>query len=89
MFGLSSDQDADGSKRLVLGYDGGCCTCSGMAERIKERVGDKLEVMSLRNPQVQEWREKALGKMLLGLQPSSRLMVPRFGPGQVGGWVPS
>jgi hypothetical protein len=33
-----------------------------MVERIKERVGDKLEVMSLRDPQVQEWREKALGQ---------------------------
>ena len=62
MFGLSSGQDADSSNRLVLGYDGGCCACSGMAERIKEQVGDKLEVMSLRDTQVQEWREKALGQ---------------------------
>lgn len=50
------------TKRLVLGFDAGCCTCTGIAKRIEERVGDKLEVMSLRSPQIEEWRKKALGE---------------------------
>ncbi len=51
-----------GARRLVLGFDGGCVTCSALAERISERVGDRLEVRSLHHPQVEHWREQALGK---------------------------
>ncbi|QYJ16281.1 hypothetical protein Rxycam_02114 [Rubrobacter xylanophilus DSM 9941] len=49
-------------RRLVLGYDGGCAACSALAQRIEEAVGDKLEVRSLHEPQVEHWREQALGK---------------------------
>jgi hypothetical protein len=48
-------------RRLVLGFDAGCTTCSGLAKRIEEIVGDKLEVRNLREPQVEHWREQALG----------------------------
>ena len=48
-------------RRLILGFDGGCMTCSGLAERIKEQVGDKLEILSLHDPQVEQWRKNALG----------------------------
>lgn len=48
-------------RRLVLGFDGGCMVCSGLAERIKEQVGDKLELLSLHDPQVEQWRKNALG----------------------------
>jgi predicted DCC family thiol-disulfide oxidoreductase YuxK len=57
-----SDRRPSGSSRLVLGFDAGCATCSDLARRIEERVGDKLEVRSLRHPQVEHWREKVLGK---------------------------
>lgn len=53
---------ATGTRRLVLGFDGGCVTCSDLAERISEQVGDRLEVRSLHHPQVEYWREQALGK---------------------------
>jgi hypothetical protein len=50
------------AKRLVLGYDGGCSTCSGIARRIQEEIGNKLEIMSLSDPLVQGWREQSLGE---------------------------
>ncbi|CAA9405816.1 MAG: hypothetical protein AVDCRST_MAG22-1553 [uncultured Rubrobacteraceae bacterium] len=48
--------------RLVLGFDAGCMTCSGLARRIEATVGDRLEVRSLTDPQVEHWREQALGE---------------------------
>lgn len=51
-----------GARRLVLGFDGGCATCTDLAKRIEERVGDKLEVRSLHHPQVEHWRGQALGE---------------------------
>ena len=51
-----------GGRRLVLGFDAGCMTCSELARRIEERVGDRVEVRSLHHPQVEHWREQALGK---------------------------
>ena len=49
-------------RRLVLGFDAGCVTCSDLARRIEERVGDKLEVRSLYDPQVEHWRRQVLGE---------------------------
>lgn len=49
-------------RRLVLGFDAGCMTCSGLAKRIKEQVSDKLEVRSLHDTHVKDWREQALGE---------------------------
>ena len=51
-----------GERRLVLGFDAGCMMCSNLARRIEERVGDRVEVRSLHHPQVEHWREQALGK---------------------------
>ena len=51
-----------GVRRLVLGFDAGCMTCSELARTIEERVGDRLEVRSLNDPQVEHWREKSLGE---------------------------
>ena len=48
--------------RLVLGFDGGCSACSGLAQRIEDRLAGKLEVLSLREPRVEEWRKKTLGE---------------------------
>jgi hypothetical protein len=48
--------------RLVLGFDGGCSACSGLAKRIEEQLAGKLEVLSLREPRVAEWRKKTLGE---------------------------
>ena len=48
-------------KMLVLGFDAGCSTCSDVAKLIEERVDGKLTVRNLRDPEVQRWREKALG----------------------------
>jgi hypothetical protein len=57
-----ANQGASSAKRLVLGFDAGCMTCSELARRIEEQVGDKLEVRSLWDPQVEEWRKRALGE---------------------------
>jgi hypothetical protein len=52
-------------RRLVLGFDGGCFTCADLAQRIEERLEGKIEVKSLHDPQVVEWRKQALGKLTL------------------------
>lgn len=48
--------------RLVLGYDAGCSACTDLANRVAQRVGDKLDVRNLRDPELQGWREQALGE---------------------------
>lgn len=50
------------ANRLVLGFDGGCSACSGLARRIEEQLAGKLEVLSLREPRLEEWRKKTLGE---------------------------
>jgi hypothetical protein len=50
------------TRRLLLGFDAGCMTCSELARRIEERVGNKIEVLSLNDPFMTRWREQALGK---------------------------
>ena len=57
-----TNTEAGGGRRLVLGFDAGCMTCSGLAKRIEEAVGDRLEIRGLNDPQVEHWREQALGK---------------------------
>jgi hypothetical protein len=49
-------------RRLVLGFDAGCMTCSDLARRIEEMVSDKLEVRSLHDPQMAHWRKQAMGE---------------------------
>jgi hypothetical protein len=57
LFGRSS-----GDSRLVLGFDAGCMSCNELAKNIEDAVGERLEVRSLRDPQVYRWREEALGE---------------------------
>ncbi len=52
----------ENGRRLVLGFDAGCMTCSELAKRIEERVGDKIEVRSLNDPMMDHWRRQALGE---------------------------
>lgn len=56
-----ADKFAQG-KRLVLGFDAGCRTCTDLARSIEQVVGDKLEIRSLHDPQVEDWRKEALGE---------------------------
>ncbi len=49
-------------RRLVLGFDAGCMTCSDMAGRVEAAIGDGLEVRDLRDPQITGWIERALGR---------------------------
>lgn len=55
---MSRDRDV----RLVLGFDAGCATCSSLAKRVEEQVGDRLEVRDLRDPEIARWIEQALGQ---------------------------
>lgn len=50
-----------GNRKLVLGFDAGCTTCSDLAERIEAQASGRLEVRSLRDPQMVHWRKEALG----------------------------
>lgn len=49
-----------GGRKLVLGFDAGCMTCSGLAKGIQEAVGGRLEIRSLRDPMMEHWRGQAL-----------------------------
>ena len=57
-----TDTRSGGTRRLVLGFDAGCMTCSELAKRIEERIGDKVEVLSLNDPQMANWRKETLGE---------------------------
>lgn len=48
-------------KRLVLGFDGGCGACEELAKKVEKRVGGKLAVLNLWEPEVARWRETTLG----------------------------
>ena len=48
--------------RLVLGFDGECSACGELARRIDKQLSGQLEVLSLHEPQVEEWRKKVLGE---------------------------
>ncbi len=54
--------EAPKTKKLILGFDAGCGTCADLAAGVQEKVGDKLEVQNLNDPQLLAWREEALGK---------------------------
>lgn len=47
---------------LVLGFDAGCMTCSGLAKSIEEAVGGRLEVRSLSDPTMEHWRRDVFGE---------------------------
>lgn len=61
MFKLVGEQ-TPATGKLVLGFDAGCGTCSDLAGRVQERVGDKLSVENLNDPKLMSWREEALGQ---------------------------
>lgn len=57
----TNNQTGD-ARRLVLGFDAGCMTCSGLAKSIEEAVGDKLEIRSLSDPMMGHWRREFFGE---------------------------
>jgi hypothetical protein len=62
MLKVSEAQSTGASRELVLGFDAGCSTCSDLAARIEERVGDRLAVRNLSTPELLAWRKQALGE---------------------------
>jgi len=48
--------------RWVLGFDGGCLSCTDMARQIEILSGGRLTARSLRDPEVAEWRRRTLGE---------------------------
>ena len=52
----------EAGRRLVLGFDAGCMTCSELAKKIEDRVGEKLEIRSLNEPMMHHWRREAFGE---------------------------
>lgn len=54
-------REVSSGRQLVLGFDARCFTCSDLAGRIEERVGDRLAVRNLYDPEVLAWRKEALG----------------------------
>lgn len=57
-----AEKDSPGTRKLVLGFDAECMSCSQLAERIEEAVGEKLETVSLSDHRMTEWRRQALGE---------------------------
>ncbi len=57
----TANTESPQTRRLVLGFDAGCSTCSDLARRIEQRTGDRLAVRDLADPEVRRWRSEALG----------------------------
>ena len=49
------------SEVWVLAFDASCCRCHHIARQVGESGGDKLDIKPLTDPQVQLWRNQALG----------------------------
>ncbi|MEQ0562145.1 bacteriocin fulvocin C-related protein [Amycolatopsis sp. NEAU-NG30] len=47
--------------RLILAFDGTCMTCRQISITVAAACNDKLDVLPLSNPQVEQWRQQALG----------------------------
>lgn len=56
------DQSSFGTRRLVLGFDAGCAECAALAGRIEDRVGERLTIRDLKDPEVLAWRKESLGE---------------------------
>ena len=48
-------------EELYLGYDASCGDCAQLADTIREFGGERVNVISLRSPVMEDWRAKALG----------------------------
>ena len=46
----------------VLGFDADCSFCKEVAEEIRDRFGEHLELRDLRESEMTEWRREALGE---------------------------
>ena len=57
-----TEAQPEAGPRLVLGFDAGCMTCRSVAARVEKVGNGKLEIRSLRHPQMKHWREQALGE---------------------------
>ncbi len=57
-----TNNQTGGARRLLLGFDAGCMTCSGLAKSIEEAFGDRLEVRSLTDPMMEHWCGQAFGE---------------------------
>ena len=47
--------------RWILGFDGSCGSCAGVADAVAAACGDRLEVLPLQHPDVADGRRRALG----------------------------
>jgi hypothetical protein len=56
-----TNTQSGGGRRLVLGFDAGCMACSELAKQIQEQAGEKIQVLSLWDQQVRNWREQVFG----------------------------
>jgi len=59
---MEQTEERRSGRRLVLGFDAGCLTCSELAKRIKERVENRIEVLSLNDPLMEHWRKEVFGE---------------------------
>lgn len=57
--GIISESERNGE--WFLGYDSACSSCSSLREAVDEIAGGDLVTISLHDPIVTYWREKALG----------------------------
>ena len=78
----------DGEQRLVLGFDAGCAKCSNVELQIREQVGDEIEVLSLSDYLVQDWRERALGEDAPWAPTLLEVSGAGVEGGPAGGWGP-
>lgn len=58
---MAADKLGQAVERWVLAFDGSCGTCGEISQVVGAACADRLEVLPLANPQVEQWRASAFG----------------------------
>lgn len=48
--------------KWILAFDGGCCACVDVIDRVQRAAGDRLDVAGLGEERVRRWRRQSMGE---------------------------
>ncbi|GAA3778893.1 hypothetical protein GCM10022225_78700 [Plantactinospora mayteni] len=74
----------DGHANWVLAFDASCATCRQLAQLVRNECGEQIDIRSLNDEEVQDWRRAALGA-----EPPWAPTLIRIHSGTVSAWTGS